>query len=351
MTSKRKLFKGLQEYFSQSEKELEILYYLKSGLLVVLGVSASATVKLLIDGSHLYAIISGILSIVLFFCFFQIERQFRRRNRSFPLTILDNLSAEDDLKKVQSDFRRKVTIDKYIDNSIKALNINTCNIYYGERDHHLCDQGLKEGLMSVINDLIYRINHVLDSASSNYTVGVYFEGIAQKTPTYYVGSEVQYSNNFFIFRDDIELSNKLPRDIHQSNQLTGITHSLQSQLSRAYNHNKFNSKCIDIKEIGHTSIVSPIQAICEADLPSGLLFIVVDDQIEIKKDLENILQIFGRIMSNWMDKYNNCVYDQFQKMKHDTLGITDLISQVECEKIQCCPVPPEAIEHISHSEN
>ena len=156
MTTKNHLFRRLQEYFTQSEKELEILYYLKSGLLVALGVTASASVKLLIDGSHLYAAIGGILSIVLFFCFFQIEKQFRSRNRSFPLTILDNLTAEEDLKNVQSDFKRKVTIDKYIDNSIKALNINTCNIHYGERDHHLCDQGLKEGLMSVINDLIYR---------------------------------------------------------------------------------------------------------------------------------------------------------------------------------------------------
>lgn len=343
------LLKNLGEYFKETENGFEKLHYIKSGVLILVGASLSTGIKFLVDSKIGYGIFTILAAGILFYAFMNIEKLFRNKDKKFPIKILDHLVSEVELEKKSKDLKRKETIDKYIDNSIKALNLNTCNIYY-EDDYHLCHQGLKEGISSVISDLIFKANYVLDSNLSKYSIILYFENIAIKTEKYQLGSSVRYQNHFFLLRDDVGIETEIPDDIHNSSGKTGLKHILQTQMSYSFNHNTLSRICVDINEIGHTLITSPVQAICETDIPSGLFIILADDQFELKNDIENILQIYGRIVSNWIDKYNNCVHSNFNKLKNDELGITKLINDVECEKIQCCPVQPEFLT-INNNNN
>ena len=71
-----------------------------------------------------------------------------------------------------------------------------------------------------------------------------------------------------------------------------------------YNNYKF---VIDeISDSDLKVITAPIPAVCEGEAV-GVLFIICDKCISVPSDTPNILQIFGRLTSNWINNYENCI--------------------------------------------
>lgn len=147
-------------------------------------------------------------------------------------------------------------------------------------------------------------------------------------------------------RDDLKIWQLIPKDMGNTSTYSGITLSIFTQILSTNRNNNFVSNCIDINEIGHTLVTSPVLSVCDGRQAAGVLFIVFPDQCEIPEDVEETIQILGRIISNWISKYNLCVIEHFEYLKAQSFTdeVDTLKQWLESDDIDCCSVcPPKEV--------
>jgi len=328
-------YQNIQDYFDHGQKESKILTNLRSVLLILFGVASTISINQFISGSNTSGTIFLLLAPLIFYFYSRINNLLVEKEEKFPIKLLDNLKAVEELDRTTKDLIRKNNIDDYLDNSITALNLNTCDIEYNT-DPKICSQGLKNGLKSVLNDYVERPNYILNTDNLKFSVGLYLRNIMVEKKEYEPDFIFKPNSRFIKLRDDIGINEHLNFKLNEPINSKDISFALHTVFSDTYQHNKMKTKCIDIDEIGNTIIASPIQAVCESSEPIGIMYVIINDQIEIEGDLENINQIFGRIVSNWIDKYNECIINKYDKLRYKELGIPEEIIERDIQWKQNC---------------
>lgn len=121
----------------------------------------------------------GIITTLLFLYLF-----YRRlaKEANFSLSGLGELAATAEVKEARKDIERKILIDTYIDDAVKALNSNTCDYNEVHVENHLCDQSLQKGLISVCQPFFTNPQNLLNSSRAKFTVGAYVDYFLKLPP-------------------------------------------------------------------------------------------------------------------------------------------------------------------------
>lgn len=267
--------------------------------------------------------------------FIYIEYRRLRKEKNFPVTILEHLNATEELRDLREKYSRKTKLYDFIDNSIQSLNFNTCPVVLTP-ENLLCHQDLESGLESVLIDLIERPHYILNVDQTKFTIGTFVKDILDKNTNIGQISRIEKS---FIFRDDLNIQNSLPESPYELNSEQEGSFQFQTAILEGLNFDKFLCKKISIDNISYTLVCSPIPNVCENCPPEGIIFSIYKGNECCSTDIDSVLLIFGRILSNWIAKYNDCVRNE----KHIKLEKSHIHKKAE--------MPNEVLELLEKQKN
>lgn len=302
------LYNKIENYFQFEKSDSVFVTIFKSILLLFCGGFLGLILReyystpQIIDFKHLGFLLLGIIIYV------YIEYRRLRKEKNFPVTILEHLNATEELKDLKEKHNRKTKLYDYIDNSIQSLNSNTCPVVLTP-DNFLCHQDLEIGLRNVLFDLVEKPHYILNVDQSNYTIGAYINNILDKTTE--VG-QTEFIDKNFIFRDDLNIKEYLPNSPYDLSSENEGSFQFQTAILECIKFNKFLCKTINIVSSEYTLICSPIPNVCENCPPDGIIFSLYKGNEFCSNDIDSVLLIFGRILSNWIAKYNDCVRHEKQ---------------------------------------
>jgi len=222
---------------------------------------------------------------------------------SFPAAAVEELQARCELDSVKKDVARKRTIDGYIEAAIRSLNLQTCSLTQ-EQMNDLCERNIEDGLRSVIGPVIQLPNYILDCNRSDFTIGAYL--VYSLLPSDPNRHELDWVSNIFVLRDDFGLGIYITPDLVDDQEASGTRFELRNALQKTHNHQKYFESVFPHEEADYTIVTSPIPQVCEGDYLTGVLFIVAKKLDSVPEDVERVLLIFGRILANWLSKYDDC---------------------------------------------
>lgn len=297
------LYNKIETYFQFEKSDSVYVSLFKSVVLLVCGGYFGLILRELnsdppiVNYSHFFYLIVG-LSI-----FIYIEYRRLKKEKNFPVTILEHLTAAEELKELREKHSRKTKLYDFIDNSIQSLNSNTCPVFVTP-DNNLCQQDLALGLKSVLIDLVDRPQYILNVEKTKFLVGSFIKDIYDKDSK--IG-QISWEDKMFIYRDDLNISHLLPQSPDQLSSEQEGSFQFQTALLEGIHFNKFLCKSIILDNEKYTLICSPIPNVCADCPPDGILFAMFKGEECCSTDIDSVLLIFGRILSNWIAKYNDCV--------------------------------------------
>jgi hypothetical protein len=212
-----------------------------------------------------------------------------------------------DLLTANKDIERKNLIDIYINEAIISLNTNTC-IYTGSQaDTNLCDQSVENGLRSLYSPFISNTPSILDTGLAKFTVGVYLDYYCTvpSHPTAAIYKE-EWNQNVFILRDDFNIKNIFVSDMLENGTLINEGFAIQRHMLDSFKHRRFIHSQIEIGGKQYSLISAAVSDVCDSG-SGGVLFIFSEVLNQVPPDLENVTTIFGRLFSNWLARYEECV--------------------------------------------
>lgn len=300
------LYQKIENYFQFEKTDSVYITLFKSLLLLVCGGYFGLILRELnsepsiINYKHISLLIFGLIT------FIYIEYRRLKKEKNFPVTILEHLNATEELRDLREKHSRKTKLYDYIDNSIQSLNSNTCPVVLTP-DNFLCHQDLELGLRSVLVDFIERPNYVLNIDDTKFTVGTFIKEILDKNSN--VGN-LQTTQKIFIFRDDLGISHFLPENPYELNAESEGSFQFQTAILEGLSFNKYLCKEFTLGSEKYSLVCSPIPNVCESCPPDGIIFCVYKNCEKCSADIDSVLLIFGRILSNWIAKYNDCVRNE-----------------------------------------
>lgn len=319
------IYLKLDKYFKYDKSDSVFITLVKSIILLVSGGYFGLSIKeinstpQITDYNHIGIFVVGIL----IFVFIEFRRLTKEKN--FPISLLNHLKATEELKELKEKYKRKSKIYEYIDLSIQSLNSNTCPVLYTSSDNLLCHQDLNVGFKNVLNDLVERPNYFLDVDQTKFTIGVYIKDILdpKSKRDFMVNNE-----KTFVFRDDLLIRDYLPETLFEINSKEIEGFQIQTSLLEVLNFDKFICRQIAINSEVYSIVCSPIPNVCESCPPEGIIFALYKGSDNCQSDVDNVLLIFGRILSNWISKYNECV-SRDKNLKIEDIHIHKTIEKTE----------------------
>jgi hypothetical protein len=217
-----------------------------------------------------------------------------------PDQIFEHLDAKLELNAIEQELARKKAIDGFIDQTIKTLNSATCRIS-NEPDQALCHSAVADGLADVLSPLINRTQIILDCNTSKFAVG------AKVYHNFKREERVYYNQEMLIFRDDVGIRQVIPNDLEELISSTGVALQLRQTVETVVNENRLVECEVKINDQTFQLIGSPVPIVCNEEISNGALWIICECLQPRPRDLENILLIFGRVVANWLSKYDECL--------------------------------------------
>ena len=305
MTTKE-LYEKLNSYW-QFEKGDKILSTIIKSILLLL---AGALLGLIITDLHANVALNNsevVIFILSFALFIVMEFRTIKKEKAFPISILDHLKATKELEVKNKRYTRKERIDEYISNSISSLNSNTCPIQaVGEETNQLCHQDIKDSLADVLNDIVDRTQNFLDCDYTKYSVAIFIKNIYDP---HSIKGSITLKPVSFVFRDDFLIADFFPQNIEHITNENALKFYLQTKIIESINLSSYISEHKTFEDgNNYLFLFAPIPNVCEVCPPDGTIVIMSKQNENAPKDLENILKIFGQIVANWLSKFNDCVY-------------------------------------------
>lgn len=297
------LYNKVENYFQFEKADSTLVSLFKSILLIISGTYFGLFIKDINATIPEYKWEHLIFSTIGIFISMFIEYRRLQKEKNFPVSILQHLKATEELKNLRELYSRKNKIYEYIDNSIQSLNSNTCPIV-GLPENDLCHQDLNSGLIGVLSDLIERPNYFLNVDETKFSVGIYLENVNDKNSAL---GNLESIEKFFIFRDDLNLRDLFPESLFNMDSDEEGYFQIQTCIMESIKFDKYICKKLSINNSNLTIVCSPITNVCEDCPPEGVIFTIYEEDKKCSPDMENVFQIFGRIVSNWISKYNDCI--------------------------------------------
>lgn len=226
-------------------------------------------------------------------------------NKSFPLSIVEELSSKKNLETALSQINRKDAINNYISNTIISLSKCKCKVpsqtagsdWKKDADNDFCD-----GLKDVLNTFNNVLNILLNTTNFKFTTGVYvnhFRAISNNN------HPISHSG-LFLVRDDYELNkSEIIRDLMTNEGLTGIELEIQNAIKVSLHNGKHKTKNIKVNPKRKILLICSNIKCLKTDEQKGVLFILTEPMKELPEDVESVLRVFSNILSHWLDLYSH----------------------------------------------
>ncbi|SFI21901.1 hypothetical protein [Halpernia frigidisoli] len=299
------LYEKLDKYFNFERINSIFTTILKSIILLACGGLFGYVLREYF-GSGNIKILALLIFILLLITYIFLESIRLSKERNFPIGILQHLKAIEELQETKKKIDRHNKVFEFIDNSIRSLNSNTCPIAFGEPSNQLCHQNLSDGLKGVLNDLVERTNYFFDVDKSKFTIGVYLENIMVKN-----NSDIVEASKNFIFKDDLNLEDSLPIDSTHFNSENDLQFKILTKFLESINFSRYLEENINAENRNLLIVCSPIPNVCESCPPIGVIYAIYEGCDKCSTDSENVMLINGRLLSNWISKYEDCLYKTY----------------------------------------
>ncbi|MBK8243338.1 MAG: hypothetical protein IPK88_07930 [Saprospiraceae bacterium] len=310
--------KELKEFFESTFAHVKTYILIEVIFIIVFGV-ASSQVKELLSAWTLLIVVSGIV----FFITYLERYKFLKK---FPISLIESVEQSLELKDIEIERRkseienikinkskeRSSLINDSISDTIVGLNDQTCTLSSKEDTideiaNKLCDKDVEDGLIQILSPFISEVYTIIQGENSQITVGVYFQKIAQDD---WIEKSLPPENPMLIvIKDDNEIKDYIPIDLVENPTMIGDKQILQQHVETCLRNNRYVSSQIDFCGSNFNLVVSPIPYACDENRPSGAMIILLKNN-EFPKDFEKIVKIFNRLLTNWMYKYNSCVFNR-----------------------------------------
>ena len=299
----------------------KILKKLRHYTIAVITIEVICTGLIGLAASQIDSIFSPWTILILFCSFILIVILSYRYNylKDFPSTLVESIKSDFSNQNLRNDYSRISLINDSIAKSLMSLNSQTCqlneqvqnftNIEDAPIEDKLCSQGIKNGLSEVIESFLKNLHNIIDSNQSKFTVGVYLSTFWEtnaKDPK----EDPEMKRGTFLIKDDLNLLEIIPENILDEENASGLSFEIQTSLKSSWNNKKaeFHPK---LKNDNNLSVyTNVIPEVCSEDYYTGVLFIIGNNLIEVPNDFDDVTKIYSRIITNWINKYNECIYQK-----------------------------------------
>ncbi|MEN2398970.1 hypothetical protein GKZ90_0004245 [Flavobacterium sp. MC2016-06] len=179
------LYVKLENYFKFEKSDSIFVTIVKTVIMLISGAFFGLFLKEINSAPSVTNYWHFAIFIVGLSVFIYLEYRRLTKEKNFPISILNHLTATEDLKILTEKYERKCKIYEYIDLSIQSLNSNTCPVVFALPENLLCNQDLNVGLKEVLNDLVERPNFFLDIDRTKFTIGVFINNVESEIPVYF----------------------------------------------------------------------------------------------------------------------------------------------------------------------
>lgn len=245
-------------------------------------------------------------------------------NKSFPISMVDELKAKKELELSQQQIARKDAINNYISNTIKALSNCKCEIPKQEKGNDWrtdSDEDFVIGIKTVLNTFNNVLNILLNTTNFKFTTGLYtnnFRAISENNLP-------KKNEGMFLIRDDYELHKSgIIRDLMTSEKLTGIELDIQNLVKVSLHNGIFKVKSIKVKEGRKVLLICANIKDLKNDREKGVLFVLTEPIRNLPEDTESIFKLFTSILSHWLDLYEHEVISRQIQIMSEEIGQMDL---------------------------
>jgi hypothetical protein len=227
---------------------------------------------------------------------------------SFPGSITNELKSERELQELKRDAERQKTITEFFVETMQRLNGQTCALNLGDGTH-LCDIGISKGINELIEPVIENTYFLLDTVNTKFTIGVFLNDYRSMT------IDNDWERGIIIIDDKLNKSSFLTKELFDTNLVKAEQLELQSAIRQCFNNSEFVEKNYNNGQNDFTVVCSPMPLACNEHDGLGVLFIISKKLETIPKDLPTKLKIFGRVIANWIYRYNECINNR-QQLRH-----------------------------------
>ena len=243
--------------------------------------------------------------------------------KHFPITIVENIKKDFDAKTLEQDYSRITLINNSVANSLISLNSQTCQLQvevddeipYSDEETRLCSKGINLGLGSLLSDFLKNLHLISEASDSKFSVGVYLNCIYKLPGSRGADDFETCKSGTYLIKDDLQLSEFIIEELFELSGATDSKLELQNCLKTSYNNNKSCNNSIKFKEKQYMIYCNVIPLVCSEEDPSGVMFIIGDKMNKIPNDFDDVTKIHNRIVSNWVNKYNDCVFQKISNSK------------------------------------
>ena len=244
---------------------------------------------------------------------------------NFPADITEELESKSKLVEYEKSFSRQKIINEYINQTVKSLNDQTCSTNVGS-DPHMCDEELQVRLKDVLKPVITNTNTILDAYHVNkFTIGLHINFYRHEPQDYKKINLVETSNHnlridnwddiddkgIIMLRDDLNMEHTLiHKGLLESDYETQHSLEIKSAIHKSLVNVEFVNTKFTYEEKVFTMICSDMPMVCSDTDASGVMFIIIEGEYQPVEDLPYLLRIFNRVVSNYIYKYNECVFNQ-----------------------------------------
>lgn len=263
-----------------------------------------------INESLLFLFISVVFIAVFLYLFYRRYILYQH----FNMPVVGELKATLSLQNIKAEQTRKQFVTGSITQSLTALNNQTCYFNAPNKQNLFCEKGIESGLLQVFKSYVHDTSAMLGAANSTYTIGMYINGFFQFPNDYGKVKSYPYAgSDMFVLKDDLGLSSFMVKDILKNEDLFELSFFFQTQFLDSFKHGKFVKKDFLWKEKDYTIITAPVPT-TNNEGAIGIFFIISPQLSVIPEDIPSEISIFNQIFSNWLAKYNECVFDCCESM-------------------------------------
>lgn len=254
----------------------------------------------------------------------------------FPKSLIDAVQQSIDYKdleikkhefeiealKLEKSKERNSLINDAISDTIVGLNSQTCTLHekedpFPEIIEKLCDKDVEDGLISILTPFASEIYAIIHGPNPLITIGAYFKSVAQEPIDGRDGPSDKPM--LFVVKDDNDIKSRIPSNLLEDTRITGDLQILQQMFETCLRNNRFVKSQIPMFLDNYSLLISPIPFACDENDTSGALFLLLRSEV-FPNDIEKIIKIFTRLLTNWMYKYNNCVYSKCSEVYLEISG-------------------------------
>jgi hypothetical protein len=309
------LYNKLEKYFQFEKADTIVISIAKSILLIISGAYFGLFLKEINATPAEYKYHHLIFAVIGIAICMYIEYRRLQKEKNFPITILEHLTSKEDLDILTKQHNRQKKVFEFIDHSIKSLNTNTCPVSYDAPDEAICREDLKDSLSNILNDFINRTNYFLEIDKLNFTNGIYLGDILTFSEDKFTETTLNFN-----FKDDLKLGKYFDElEYGLSSEEKEFKFHLISAISEAILFDKYLCKQLILNEVKYSIVISPIPNICDSCPPRGVIYAIYEGTENCNCDSNKILEIHSRLLTNWISKYEDCLYNEkFKELGDDT---------------------------------